>query len=221
MSKPTKFISKLYEILESNEYRKYIRWQTSGDSFVIPKIEEFSQKVMVENFTTKCFQSFLRQLSMYGFSMKKNERNQKQYQHQYFVKGKFKDLYKIVRNQRVSTVLVDESNLNQIRQSNIELKMQLDRLKEQQGLLSYHLRIQSKKQELILLKLDDLLKKCQKKKNPEIYKPYKQTWDLMMNLLKGYQPQYGSILIEPLYEICEPMTPFSEIQNTPLQFPFI
>ncbi|CAD8120943.1 unnamed protein product [Paramecium sonneborni] len=109
-----------------------------------------------------------------------------------------------------------------MRQSNIQLKMQLDKLKEQQGLLSYNLRIQSKQQELILMKLDDLMKKCQKKKNPEVEKPYKQTWDLMMNLLKGYQPEYGSILIQSLQEICEPiMTPFSEIYNTPLQFPFL
>ncbi|CAD8120942.1 unnamed protein product [Paramecium sonneborni] len=89
MNRPAKFISKLYEILETNEYRKYIRWLPSGNGFTILKIEEFSQKVMVENFNTKCFQSFLRQLSMYGFRMKKNERNKKQYEHQYFVRGKF------------------------------------------------------------------------------------------------------------------------------------
>ncbi|CAK84562.1 unnamed protein product (macronuclear) [Paramecium tetraurelia] len=93
MSKPAKFIAILYDILEKESFQTTIRWTKDGKGFQILRIPEFQSNIMEEFFNTQNFQSFLRQLSLYGFKMKKNEKNQKIYNHPLFFQGNQYELW--------------------------------------------------------------------------------------------------------------------------------
>ena len=70
MSSPTAvvipgFLSKLYEIFNSNEFRDCCRWGATEESIVVFEVEIFSKKVLPKYFKHSNYASFVRQLNMY------------------------------------------------------------------------------------------------------------------------------------------------------------
>ncbi|KAK9765794.1 kinase-regulated stress-responsive transcription factor skn7 [Basidiobolus ranarum] len=61
------FVSKLYRILESGKYVRFIRWSATGDCFVIQDSGLFATVVLPIYFKTSIFTSFVRQLNKYDF----------------------------------------------------------------------------------------------------------------------------------------------------------
>ncbi|THH16478.1 hypothetical protein EW146_g4165 [Bondarzewia mesenterica] len=61
------FLQKLYEIVNDPNNNDMIRWTDSGDSFVVLDHERLSREVLGRWFKHQKFQSFVRQLNMYGF----------------------------------------------------------------------------------------------------------------------------------------------------------
>ncbi|KAK9765624.1 Heat shock transcription factor [Basidiobolus ranarum] len=61
------FVLKLYRILESDKYTRFIRWSASGDSFIIQDSSLFATVVLPIFFKTSVFTSFVRQLNKYDF----------------------------------------------------------------------------------------------------------------------------------------------------------
>ncbi|ORX93409.1 winged helix DNA-binding domain-containing protein [Basidiobolus meristosporus CBS 931.73] len=61
------FVLKLYRILESDKYTRFIRWSASGDSFIIQDSTLFATVVLPIFFKTSIFTSFVRQLNKYDF----------------------------------------------------------------------------------------------------------------------------------------------------------
>ncbi|CAG8516456.1 6786_t:CDS:2 [Diversispora eburnea] len=61
------FVAKLYQLLESDEYKEYLTWNETGDVFVICNMDEFAQNVLPKYFKHCKFTSFVRQLNIYGF----------------------------------------------------------------------------------------------------------------------------------------------------------
>lgn len=56
------FLLKLYQILETNEYRDVIEWGENGKFFVVKNLNEFTDKVCPKFFKHNNFSSFVRQV---------------------------------------------------------------------------------------------------------------------------------------------------------------
>ena len=66
-SKQDKFLLKLYEILEKEEYSKIIHWSKNGSYIVIENIHSLAKKILPIYFNHQNYSSFVRQLNMYNF----------------------------------------------------------------------------------------------------------------------------------------------------------
>ncbi|KAJ9073337.1 Flocculation suppression protein [Entomophthora muscae] len=62
------FVEKLQTILEDSELHNLVSWNKDGQSFGVHDCSEFSQTVLPKHFKHSNWQSFVRQLNMYGFS---------------------------------------------------------------------------------------------------------------------------------------------------------
>ncbi|GAB5588415.1 Flocculation suppression protein [Umbelopsis nana] len=61
------FVNKLYRMLEDHEMQDLISWSPSGDLFSVANPTQFSKLVLPQYFKHNNWQSFVRQLNMYGF----------------------------------------------------------------------------------------------------------------------------------------------------------
>ncbi|CAK65610.1 unnamed protein product (macronuclear) [Paramecium tetraurelia] len=87
MSKANKFITTLYQVLESNEYFNYVSWTNNGSSFTIHRLDEFKKVVMKDCFNSISIESFYRQMCLYGFRLRK-KKGLKEYSHPNFISGR-------------------------------------------------------------------------------------------------------------------------------------
>ena len=79
-SKQDKFLLKLYEILEKEEYSKIIHWSKNGSYIVIENIHSLAKKILPIYFNHQNYSSFVRQLNMYNFhKIRKDPGKQEQY----------------------------------------------------------------------------------------------------------------------------------------------
>jgi len=81
-SKQDKFLLKLYEILEKDEYSKIIHWSQNGSYIVITNIHALSKKILPIYFNHQNYSSFVRQLNMYNFHKIRTDSDA---QEQYFI----------------------------------------------------------------------------------------------------------------------------------------
>ena len=81
-SKQEKFLLKLYEILEKDEYSKIIHWSQNGSYIVIKNIHLLSNKILPIYFNHQNYSSFVRQLNMYHFHKIRTDSDA---QEQYFI----------------------------------------------------------------------------------------------------------------------------------------
>ncbi|RKP34429.1 HSF-type DNA-binding-domain-containing protein, partial [Dimargaris cristalligena] len=61
------FINKLYTIIEATENQKLIHWSPCGQKFTVTNHNELAKTVLPRYFKHGNWQSFVRQLNMYGF----------------------------------------------------------------------------------------------------------------------------------------------------------
>jgi hypothetical protein len=59
---PPNFLLKLYQILETNEFKNIIEWGENGKYFVVKNLTEFTEKVLPKFFKHNNFSSFVRQV---------------------------------------------------------------------------------------------------------------------------------------------------------------
>ena len=85
-SKPDKFILKLYEILNKEEYNKIIHWSKNGSYIVITNTHALTQKILPIYFNHQNYCSFVRQLNMYNFHKIRTNPNKNE---QYFIHESF------------------------------------------------------------------------------------------------------------------------------------
>ncbi|CAD8074017.1 unnamed protein product [Paramecium primaurelia] len=220
MNKPAKFVAILYDILEQDNFKTTIRWTKDGKGFYILRIPEFQSTIMEEFFNTQNFQSFLRQLSLYGFKMKKNEKNQKIYNHPLFFQGNYQELYKIQRRKKAKDIQEQyfDSVSPQISINN--MRHQLEILRRQQQQLLMQMRIQFQIQFLIAKKINAMVDHFNENHTNEQRKQiYEKPMHLLFQLIFGHKPEFASNLMEPLYEdLIGQLSPFSEFPCSPIQF---
>ena len=81
-SKTDRFLLKLYEILNKEEYNKIIHWSKNGSYIVITNIIALTNFVLPTYFNHQNYSSFVRQLNMYNFHKIRTNPNKKE---QYFI----------------------------------------------------------------------------------------------------------------------------------------
>ncbi|KAJ1930659.1 hypothetical protein IWQ60_000056 [Tieghemiomyces parasiticus] len=100
------FAAKLYDGMDNSDFSSCIAWDPSGTILHVTDIKEFTKVVLPAYFKTRVFNSFVRQLHIYGFTRKSdarknrgdNMKNQCTFQHPYFQKGR-RDLLVHIRRQ--------------------------------------------------------------------------------------------------------------------------
>jgi hypothetical protein len=84
--KTDKFLLKLYEILNNEEYNKIIHWSKNGSYIVITNIHILTKKILPIYFNHQNYSSFVRQLNMYNFHKIRTNPNKNE---QYFIHESF------------------------------------------------------------------------------------------------------------------------------------
>ncbi|KAK8869553.1 hypothetical protein IAR55_000120 [Kwoniella newhampshirensis] len=69
------FLTKLFALLEQEEYQHIIRWDESGESIIIESPDELAEKILPVVYRQSRFASFSRQLNIYGFNRRLSPRN--------------------------------------------------------------------------------------------------------------------------------------------------
>lgn len=70
------FLLKTYEIVSDESLDDIVRWNETGDAFIILKTHEFCEEILPAYFKHKNLSSFVRQLNMYGFHKTKQKNNE-------------------------------------------------------------------------------------------------------------------------------------------------
>eukprot|EP00299_Pterocystis_sp_00344_P014173 c7004_g1_i1.p1 GENE.c7004_g1_i1~~c7004_g1_i1.p1 ORF type:complete len:443 (+),score=119.45 c7004_g1_i1:33-1361(+) len=81
------FLLKLYTMLEDPNTDDIIAWSPKGDTFIVFKPSEFANLVLPQFFKHSNFQSFIRQLNLYGFHKLKQSANWNEFSHDMFKRG--------------------------------------------------------------------------------------------------------------------------------------
>ncbi|KAK9680855.1 hypothetical protein K7432_015815 [Basidiobolus ranarum] len=100
------FVRKLYRMLDNERHAEYIRWNSSGNSFVIPDGPLLAAVVLPKFFKASTFSSFVRQLNNYEFRRISDARKAKNpssqlasvFTHPNFQRGKYNQLHLIKRS---------------------------------------------------------------------------------------------------------------------------
>ncbi|KAJ1921882.1 Flocculation suppression protein [Mycoemilia scoparia] len=99
------FVSKLYSIVDDNSINSIISWSQDEGSFQVKDPQALAREILPKYFKHGNWQSFVRQLNMYGFhkvvdtvySGLNGEAQVWEFRHQHFIKGQLKELQKIKR----------------------------------------------------------------------------------------------------------------------------
>ncbi|KAI9276518.1 HSF-type DNA-binding-domain-containing protein [Sporodiniella umbellata] len=128
------FVNKLYKMLEDAQTADYISWSSQGDLFSVPNPTSFSKCVLPQYFKHNNWQSFVRQLNMYGFhkvndlihSNLNNENQTWEFKHPHFKRGAINDLQNIKRKNTKTQL----QQLQQVRQKDIQQEATQTKLSE-------------------------------------------------------------------------------------------
>ena len=106
--KISKFLTKLYELVNNKKYINDIHWNKDGTSFIIINYHNFCYNIMPKIFGLHLFSSFHHQLNCYGFiKINKNE-----YYHKYFTKNQRNLLVNIKRRKKKKKIIHKDKNNN-------------------------------------------------------------------------------------------------------------
>ena len=94
--KLSKFLSKLYNLLNDKKYNNDIDWNKNGTSFIIKNYQNFCYNIMPKIFGLNLFSSFHHQLNCYGFITI----NVHEYFHKFFKKDNENLLFNIKRRRK-------------------------------------------------------------------------------------------------------------------------
>ncbi|CAD8191465.1 unnamed protein product [Paramecium pentaurelia] len=164
------FLQKLYEILESEQ--KAIGWNKEGTTFQILDSSLLTEQIMPQYFKHRNYQSFLRQLNMYGFKKLKNKQGKSEFQHSQFRRGLKNNLLNIKRR-----------NQDDIKQSLECLTKEFEQesyLNEHQKLRKQLVELQSNQRSL----LEEIRRQMERNRNLQ-----RETQDITerINTVKSYQ----------------------------------
>ena len=106
--KISKFLSKLYDLLNDKKYNDDINWNKNGTSFIIKNYHNFCYNIMPKIFGLNLFSSFHHQLNCYGFT----KINVHEYFNKFFKKDNKNLLLNIKRRRKNNLKEKNRINLN-------------------------------------------------------------------------------------------------------------
>ena len=106
--KISKFLSKLYNLLNDKKYNDDINWNKNGTSFIIKNYHNFCYNIMPKIFGLNLFSSFHHQLNCYGFT----KINVHEYFNKFFKKDNKNLLLNIKRRRKNNLKEKNRINLN-------------------------------------------------------------------------------------------------------------
>ena len=115
--KISKFLTKLYDLINNKTYINDIYWNKDGTSFIIKNFNNFCYNIMPKIFGLNLFSSFHHQLNCYGFI----KINTHEYYNKYFSKNNRSMLINIKRRKKKKKI--DKDNTNNINNNDIFLKI--------------------------------------------------------------------------------------------------
>ena len=86
-TKVSKFISRLYEMINNTKNIETLTWTDSGSAFAIVNTDSFTINLLKKHFKNKNYSSFVRQLNLYGFRKKRDTGEIHVYAHEYFLQA--------------------------------------------------------------------------------------------------------------------------------------
>ena len=103
------FLLKLYQILETPEYKDIIHWSDNGKSFIVQNLHDFTENILPKYYKHNNYSSFVRQLNMYDFHKKRNNQNEHIFQHKNFIRGE-KDLIKTIKRKNKKELINNKND---------------------------------------------------------------------------------------------------------------
>ena len=127
------FLIKLREILDQNEYNKYICWDKENPyNIIILNKEKFSENVLLNHFKHDKFSSFVRQLNMYDFKKVKSKNKKKIYHNNKFYKGISDEEIELIpkkqKKQKIQKLNDDENKENNLTIPKLENQDNIDNI---------------------------------------------------------------------------------------------
>ncbi|KAG1455804.1 hypothetical protein G6F55_006859 [Rhizopus delemar] len=170
-------------MLENPVFKETVSWDSSGTSFLIKDINDFTKIILPQHFKHCNFASFVRQLNKYDFHKIRNNKQDQvwQFKHEYFKKDR-KDLLEEIKRKttvkqkeevvKEESTVTNEGNdmIKDLRHLIRRLQTQVQQMKQSQQDLELTVEKMHKRDQAItseieifqqnLMKKDELLKQC-------------------------------------------------------------
>lgn len=128
------FLSKLYDILNDEQYKGIIHWSKEGKAIVINDISKLCEIVLGKFYKHRNYSSFVRQLNKYGFNkVKGGSKEELIFEHDKFNKNITKEQIKEIAQEKGKMKLSENYVINDI---NI-FKLLLNKYEENKNDISY------------------------------------------------------------------------------------
>eukprot|EP00298_Acanthocystis_sp_HF-20_P002290 c12715_g2_i1.p1 GENE.c12715_g2_i1~~c12715_g2_i1.p1 ORF type:complete len:338 (-),score=36.62 c12715_g2_i1:65-1078(-) len=124
------FIQKLFFLVDDPSLRGIVRWSDKGDGFYILDQSNLTQLILPRFFRHSNYQSFVRQLNLYGFHKTKQAKRITEFSHPHFRKGDKPSLKYIKRKgigkqpNEVTSPIVIKSEVNSPEVNSPEIKQE-------------------------------------------------------------------------------------------------
>jgi len=126
------FVQKIWKIANS-EYSDIVGWTGDGSRVVVYRPKDFESQVLPRFFNHSNMSSFTRQLHNYGFTIKlskKRSREQKWFQHKFFLRNQPELLVRITRK-RCNQQMASQEEVSELRKEVQELRETVAEQKKQ------------------------------------------------------------------------------------------
>ena len=201
--KVSKFLNKLYDLINDKKYINDIHWSRDGNSFIIKNFDNFCYNIMPNVFHLKLFSSFHHQLNCYGFI----KINEQEYYNKNFRKDNRKLLINIKRKKR-KRLLFGKNTNNIIK--NIEIKINMMKNKRLQ--LENDLYLIQKKQTFLINENEFLKNKLYESQTKK-----KDLGYIFFSMVENLFPEFSFIKKQCLYFINSNSVPISNIGNNSIE----
>jgi len=117
IKKSKSFLLKLFDILNDNKYKDIIHWDYEGTTLIIKDIDNFCNTVLPKYYIHSNYNSFIRQLNIYGFNKAKGIKDGEGFQNIKFNKNSSNEQISQIgrkgkKNKLLSNFIKNRNNFN-------------------------------------------------------------------------------------------------------------